>query len=299
MAHSADLASEIAVNTGIPLMAIQHTIQYDSVSVAERISWLRGRKTSRSEDSAYCLLGICEVNLPLLYGEGGPRAFQRLLHAILAQSTDESIFAVVGGFAQGVDRISQSSDMVDLPLVPRAVDEIAVGYSTRADITRSWSQITDYNGRRPSFITPGHGIDLLGTRSLTVTNTGIRTHVQYITTEHAATKASRVNKLGLATARALVIWVVIFSTFRNMVERSVEEPLLRCFVPVQAYLGAGLTVLQPYLDDLEAMNVARASYTRYLQLLTSGSSAANGVFQKAEVILAWEGTYWSTSEDEP
>ena len=61
-------------------------------SIATRMSWASSRKTTRVEDVAYCLLGLFEVNMPLLYGEG-EKAFQRLQHEILKDSDDESIFA--------------------------------------------------------------------------------------------------------------------------------------------------------------------------------------------------------------
>jgi hypothetical protein len=41
---------------------------------------------------AYCLLGIFDVNLPLLYGEGS-KAFHRLQEEILKISNDHSLFA--------------------------------------------------------------------------------------------------------------------------------------------------------------------------------------------------------------
>jgi len=61
-------------------------------SIAQRMSWAWNRKTSRVEDTAYCLLGIFDVNMPLLYGERG-KAFTRLQEEIIRTSTDESIFA--------------------------------------------------------------------------------------------------------------------------------------------------------------------------------------------------------------
>lgn len=63
------------------------------VAIAVRFSWASMRQTSRAEDMSYCLLGLCEVNLPLLYGEGGGRAFQRLQLEIISKSSDDSIFA--------------------------------------------------------------------------------------------------------------------------------------------------------------------------------------------------------------
>jgi len=66
-------------------------------SVAQKMSWAANRTTTRIEDIAYCLLGIFDVNMPLLYGEGD-RAFVRLQEEIIKASDDESIF--VGGFQQ-------------------------------------------------------------------------------------------------------------------------------------------------------------------------------------------------------
>ncbi|KAL8990621.1 MAG: hypothetical protein Q9177_000771 [Variospora cf. flavescens] len=56
------------------------------------MSWASKRQTSRTEDMAYCLLGLFDVNMPLLYGEGH-KAFMRLQHEIIKQSSDDSIFA--------------------------------------------------------------------------------------------------------------------------------------------------------------------------------------------------------------
>ena len=56
------------------------------------MSWISGQQTSRVEDIAYCLFGIFDINMPLLYGEGR-KAFLRLELEILRNSDDESIFA--------------------------------------------------------------------------------------------------------------------------------------------------------------------------------------------------------------
>ena len=61
-------------------------------SVAERMSWVSKRKTTRIEDIAYCMLGIFGINMPLLYGEG-LRAFQRLQQEIIKVNNDTSILA--------------------------------------------------------------------------------------------------------------------------------------------------------------------------------------------------------------
>jgi hypothetical protein len=64
----------------------------DSFSVAQRMKWASKRTTTREEDIAYCLMGLFDVNMPLLYGEG-PKAFYRLQEAILELSSDHSILA--------------------------------------------------------------------------------------------------------------------------------------------------------------------------------------------------------------
>lgn len=62
-------------------------------SIASRMSWAAERTTTRPEDAAYCLLGIFDVNMPLLYGEGSTKAFMRLQEEIMKGSNDQSLFA--------------------------------------------------------------------------------------------------------------------------------------------------------------------------------------------------------------
>ena len=64
----------------------------ERASIAERMSWASERETKRKEDIAYCLLGIFDINMPLLYGEGA-KAFQRLQEEIVKHSDDQSILA--------------------------------------------------------------------------------------------------------------------------------------------------------------------------------------------------------------
>jgi len=56
------------------------------------MSWAAKRETTRVEDMAYCLMGLFDVNMPPIYGEGR-KAFTRLQLEILKVSDDESIFA--------------------------------------------------------------------------------------------------------------------------------------------------------------------------------------------------------------
>lgn len=68
-------------------------INHKRVNVATKMSWAALRETTQVEDTAYSLLGLFDINMPLLYGEGS-KAFVRLQHEILqTQELDESIFA--------------------------------------------------------------------------------------------------------------------------------------------------------------------------------------------------------------
>jgi len=71
------LAQEIHDTTGISVQALEGR-PLSQYSVDERLSWARNRETKREEDAAYSLLGIFDIHMPLLYGEGREKAFIRL-----------------------------------------------------------------------------------------------------------------------------------------------------------------------------------------------------------------------------
>lgn len=87
------LAQITRISESILLATIMGARQaLSSVSIAQRMSWASSRITTRTEDTAYCLLGIFDVNMPLLYGEG-PKAFLRLQEEIMKISPDQSLLA--------------------------------------------------------------------------------------------------------------------------------------------------------------------------------------------------------------
>ncbi|KAK4544766.1 hypothetical protein LTR36_004015 [Oleoguttula mirabilis] len=94
------LCAEVSAITGIAEQYLRRfrmsSGEVTTVSVAERMSWASKRQCTRSEDQAYCLLGLFGVNMPLLYGEGGENAFRRLQLETISTSDDESIFAWCG-----------------------------------------------------------------------------------------------------------------------------------------------------------------------------------------------------------
>jgi hypothetical protein len=91
-----ELSNEIHEFTGIDLnILLTGTIgELSTIPVAKRMSWAANRSTTRQEELAYCLLGIFNVNMPLLYGEG-QNAFIRLQEEIIKETNDLTLFAWV------------------------------------------------------------------------------------------------------------------------------------------------------------------------------------------------------------
>ncbi|KAK3361098.1 heterokaryon incompatibility protein-domain-containing protein [Lasiosphaeria ovina] len=87
------LAGPIEVKTGIPRRVLNGKETLSSISVASKMAWASRRVTTRPEDLAYCLMGLFDVNMPLLYGEGEQKAFLRLQSEFLKISDDETILA--------------------------------------------------------------------------------------------------------------------------------------------------------------------------------------------------------------
>ncbi|KAK7993238.1 hypothetical protein PG989_006619 [Apiospora arundinis] len=86
------LLSSLSRITRIYRDVLQDGSRVSKVSIGTRLSWAAGRQTSRIEDIAYSLLGICGVTMPIFYGEG-ISAFHRLLREIIRSSNDTSILA--------------------------------------------------------------------------------------------------------------------------------------------------------------------------------------------------------------
>lgn len=92
-----DLSEKLNLMTGIPREILDRDHAYigdllQLVPVCQKMHWASGRKTTRVEDMAYCLMGIFGINMPLLYGEGS-KAFTRLQEEIIRHSNDLTIFA--------------------------------------------------------------------------------------------------------------------------------------------------------------------------------------------------------------
>ena len=86
--------------TKVPEHILADGLEGNRPCVAQIISWAVNRTTTRVEDRAYSLMGLLDVNMPMLYGEG-KKAFLRLQLEIIRSSNDQSIFAW-GSLSPGV-----------------------------------------------------------------------------------------------------------------------------------------------------------------------------------------------------
>jgi hypothetical protein len=75
------LVQPITEVTGIPASALQGGA-LSNFSVDERLSWAARRQTKLGEDAAYALMGLFDIYVPLIYGEGSRKAFARLKNEI-------------------------------------------------------------------------------------------------------------------------------------------------------------------------------------------------------------------------
>jgi hypothetical protein len=84
------LVQQIHNITGISSKAL-HGASLSLFSIDERLAWAEKRRTTRKEDKAYCLLGIFNVFLRPIYGEGD-NAFKRLKAEIDKSSKGKAFY---------------------------------------------------------------------------------------------------------------------------------------------------------------------------------------------------------------
>jgi hypothetical protein len=91
--HLGSMNRVVADVTGISEQVLENREMLSNFSVAQRMCWASRRQTTRSEDIAYGLMGLFNVNMPVLYGEGASKAFRRLQNEIMQTSFDQTIVA--------------------------------------------------------------------------------------------------------------------------------------------------------------------------------------------------------------
>ncbi|KAK4465150.1 conidial yellow pigment biosynthesis polyketide synthase [Cladorrhinum samala] len=88
-----DLTNTVSLITGIPEKYLSAKAALGQACVAQRMFWASSRNTTRAEDRAYSLLGLFDISMPILYGEGLRKAFARLQAEIMKENPDQTILA--------------------------------------------------------------------------------------------------------------------------------------------------------------------------------------------------------------
>ena len=78
--------------TWVPQDILREGLSSNCPCVVQIMSWAANRMTTWVEDRAYSLMGLLDMNMPMLYGEG-KKAFQHLQLEIICVLNDQSIFA--------------------------------------------------------------------------------------------------------------------------------------------------------------------------------------------------------------
>nr|POE87385.1 vegetative incompatibility protein het-e-1 [Quercus suber] len=84
------LTRTIASVTGIPENVLRDYTQGSGLSIEQKMTWTQGRLTTVEEDMSYCLLGIFDVSMSIIYGEGKEKALKRLRNEIGSNGQDSA-----------------------------------------------------------------------------------------------------------------------------------------------------------------------------------------------------------------
>lgn len=159
-----ELLEILVRKTKIPGNILTRRVSLKTIPVGARMSWAANRTTTREEDIAYCLLGIFDVNIPLIYGEG-PKAFIRLQEEIIRQTNDLTIFYWTEAEKKHPGSVNDESG--------GCVDD---AYQCRGVLANSPSEFKCAS----SLETDTHAMVNLDTPEFTITNKGIRINISLV-----------------------------------------------------------------------------------------------------------------------
>ncbi|KAI1848753.1 hypothetical protein JX266_005612 [Neoarthrinium moseri] len=192
-----ELSGWISKFTTIHEEALKNRDSIWSFSIAQRMSWASERNTTVVEDTAYCLLGIFNISMPLLYG-AGERAFRTLQEEIIKSSDDQSIFAWQP--TRALTQITRSDVLASSPISFQLCGSIIcdlelpkIPYSLSNSGLRMVTSLIPSGERGPCYIGLNCSMDLRG-------------------------KTRRYSKKYLAIRR-LQVWIVVRKIGRTTFER--------------------------------------------------------------------------------
>ncbi|KAI9059414.1 HET-domain-containing protein [Trametes sanguinea] len=156
--------------TRVDADVLMGTMSVHEVSVARRMSWAARRETSRVEDEAYCLMGIFDVQLPIIYGQGR-YTFVRLQEEILRRIPDATMLAwgprgdlteMMVGYRFVFPTAHATSFIENSCLFatrPAAFSDVSASFIPVP--SREFARVCGLPQKRPHFRVTGHGIQAL------------------------------------------------------------------------------------------------------------------------------------------
>jgi hypothetical protein len=139
--------------TGIPKRDLEHFVPA-TARVQEKMYWASKRRTTKIEDAAYSLMGIFDVSIPVVYGEGHV-SFHRLVEEIMRRCDELWVFAWAG----------PSSGQGNTNAIPRS--------------PRCYSH-ANFTGFPPDEFDPVSRIELHGDRDFSLTRRGLRIKLTFV-----------------------------------------------------------------------------------------------------------------------
>jgi hypothetical protein len=152
------LSRQISVITGIDVRCVMNQEALGSYSISQRMSWASQRVTTREEDMAYCLMGIFDLNMPLLYGEGR-KAFRRLQEEIIRLYNDHTVLAHL----KTPDQISRDALFAEHP--SEFLHDVALRCGTQTPsfhLTNAGLSITTHVIHSHAYHDTGYSLALMG-----------------------------------------------------------------------------------------------------------------------------------------
>ncbi|KAI2468791.1 HET-domain-containing protein [Annulohypoxylon bovei var. microspora] len=163
-----DLLNALAESAGISRPLLEDRSLLRNFCIGERMKWASKRQTTRGEDVAYSLMGLFDVNMPVMYGEGAELAFKRLQREIMQSSFDMTIFAWRADYESSGLLARSPADFADVPplglwapwdLAPFSTTN--VGLSIRMNITYEQHILGKNKQECRKFEKPPDGLTLL------------------------------------------------------------------------------------------------------------------------------------------
>ncbi|OHF03700.1 HET domain-containing protein [Colletotrichum orchidophilum] len=273
------LAYPIASITGIDVDVLIYPQTLSSACVAKRMSWASSRQTTRTEDTAYCLLGIFQIHMPLLYGEGH-EAFRRLQEEIMKVSTDQSLFA--WDWTEKTMDPRRDLWVTLLAPHPSAFSGCGQVVKCKTGADDNWS---------------------LG-KEFTMTNLGLSMTLPLIRTASSTTVYAAINckhdvKNHDDTVICIPLWTTSFtSTFgrhRSRPQANLPIPLANVSVPVRYARHPGSASYFPRFSELPGFKMSRSFQKQVLPEYDSERGAPELLFQLFSCNDALES--WQVGDD--